>query len=180
MRALVTGGTGFIGSHVVREGRERGWDITVLDDYSTGDPRNLTPGPNLRIVRADIRDARVVEEAVRGVDAVFHLAAAVGNLRSIQDPLLDSGVNVLGTLVLLEALRKIGVRRLVYSSSAAIFGEPRRLPIAEDHPTEPDSPYGVSKLAAEKHCLCLARIHGLQVTCLRYFNVYGVNQRFDA
>ncbi len=179
MRALVTGGAGFIGSNVVRVGLARGWDITVLDDFSTGHRENLPPGGTVRLVRGDVRE-KAVDKALSGVDAVFHLAAAVGNVRSIEDPGGDSGVNVLGTLRLLEGMRRTGVRRLVFSSSAAIFGEPRRLPIDEAHPTEPDSPYGVSKLAAEKHCLCYGRLYGWQVVCLRYFNVYGINQRYDA
>lgn len=178
--ALVTGGGGFIGSNVVRAGLEAGWSIIVLDDFSTGHEENLPETSRLHVVRGDVRDPSAVDEALRGVDAVFHLAAAVGNVRSIENPLDDSDVNVLGTLQILEGMRRARVLPLVYSSSAAIFGEPRRLPIDEAHPAEPDSPYGVSKLAAEKHCLCYARLHGLRVTCLRYFNVYGVNQRYDA
>jgi UDP-glucose 4-epimerase len=180
MRVLVTGGAGFIGSNVVRVGLEAGWSVTVLDDFSTGYAENLPASSALRIVRGDVRDPSAVDDALRGAEAVFHLAAAVGNVRSIEDPLHDSEVNVLGTLQVLEGMRRVGVPRLVVSSSAAIFGEPHRLPIDEAHPAEPDSPYGVSKLAAEKHALCYGRLYGLQVTCLRYFNVYGVNQRFDA
>lgn len=180
MRALVTGGAGFIGSSVVRQGLEAGWEITVLDDFSTGYEANLPPRAGVRVVRGDVRDRAVVGEALREAEAVFHLAAAVGNVRSIEAPDRDSSINVLGTIELLEGMRRSGVRRLVFSSSAAIFGEPRRLPIDEGHPMEPDSPYGVSKLAAEKHCLCYGRLYSWQVCCLRYFNVYGANQRFDA
>jgi UDP-glucose 4-epimerase len=180
MRALVTGGAGFIGSSIVREGLGSGWEITILDDLSTGYEANLPSQAGVRVVRGDVRDRAVVDEALREVEAVFHLAAAVGNVRSIEAPDRDSSINVLGTLELLEGMRRSRVRRLVFSSSAAIFGEPRRIPIDEGHPAEPDSPYGVSKLAAEKHCLCYGRLHGWQVCCLRYFNVYGVNQRFDA
>jgi len=180
MRALVTGGAGFIGSNVVREALSAGWDITVLDNFSTGYPENLPPGDAVRLVRGDVRDPAAVDEALHGVEAVFHLAAAVGNVRSIEDPSSDSDINILGTIRVLEGMRKAGLRRLVFSSSAAIFGEPRRMPIDEDHPAEPDSPYGVSKLSAEKHCLCYGRLYDWDVACLRYFNVYGVNQRFDA
>jgi nucleoside-diphosphate-sugar epimerase len=180
MRALVTGGAGFIGSHVVRRGLERGWSVTVLDDFSTGYPQNLPSDSTLRTVRGDIRDRDAVDDALEGVDAVFHLAASVGNVRSIENSRDDSDINVLGTLRILEGMRRRGVTRLVYSSSAAIFGEPRRLPIEEGHPAEPDSPYGVSKLAAEKHCLCYGRLYGWRVASLRYFNVYGSNQRYDA
>jgi len=180
MRVLITGGAGFIGSNVVRECLARGWAVTVLDNFTTGYRENLPSDANLRSIDGDIRDASAVDNALGGVEAVFHLAAAVGNVRSIEDPREDSEVNVLGTIRVLEGMRRSGTRRLVMSSSAAIFGEPRRLPIDEAHPTEPDSPYGVSKLAAEKHCLCYGRLYGWQVTCLRYFNVYGVNQRYDA
>ena len=180
MRVLITGGAGFIGSNVVQECLAAGCEITVLDDFSTGFQDNLPADGALRMVRGDIRDATAVASALQGAEAVFHLAASVGNVRSIEDPGLDSSVNVLGTLQVLEGMRKAGARRLVYSSSAAIFGEPRSLPIDEGHPAEPDSPYGVSKLSAEKHCLCYGRLYGWDVACLRYFNVYGVNQRFDA
>jgi UDP-glucose 4-epimerase len=180
MRVLVTGGAGFIGSHVVREALGAGWTVTVLDDFSTGYRQNLHVAPDLRVIQGDIRDAAAVAEGLAGAEAVFHLAASVGNVRSIEEPRIDSEVNVLGTIQVLEGMRRNGVRRLVFSSSAAIYGEPRRLPIDEGHPTEPDSPYGVSKLAAEKHCLCYGRLYGWQVACLRYFNVYGVNQRYDA
>jgi len=180
MRALVTGGAGFIGSNVVSAGLARGWSLTVLDNFSTGYPENLPRAPELRTVRGDIRDRAAVDEALSGVDAVFHLAAAVGNVRSIESPRDDSEINVLGTLQVLDGMRRAGVKRLIFSSSAAIFGEPRRLPMDEEHPAEPDSPYGVSKLAAEKHCLCHGRLYGWRVACLRYFNVYGRNQRYDA
>ncbi len=180
MRVLITGGAGFIGSNVVRECLARGWAVTVLDNFTTGYRENLPSDANLTLIDGDIRDTSAIDKALGGVEAVFHLAAAVGNVRSIEDPREDSEVNVLGTIRVLEGMRRSGTRRLVMSSSAAIFGEPRRLPIDEAHPTEPDSPYGVSKLAAEKHCLCYGRLYGWQVACLRYFNVYGVNQRFDA
>jgi UDP-glucose 4-epimerase len=114
------------------------------------------------------------------VEVVFHLAASVGNRRSIDNPILDSQINVIGTLNVLEGARHAGVRKVIYSSSAGIFGELKHLPIAEDHPTEPDTPYGVSKLSAEKLCLVYAHLYPLEAVCLRYFNVYGVNQRYDA
>jgi nucleoside-diphosphate-sugar epimerase len=111
---------------------------------------------------------------------VFHLAASVGNKRSIDHPVLDAEINVIGTLLVLEGARKAGVRKIVASSSAGIFGELKTLPIREDHPVEPDSPYGASKLCGEKECLAYAKLFGLEAVCLRYFNVYGPNQRFDA
>ncbi|HEU0014932.1 MAG TPA: NAD-dependent epimerase/dehydratase family protein, partial [Longimicrobium sp.] len=172
------GGAGFIGSNLVRLLLAEGHEVRVLDDVSSGYRENLLP--DAEFVEADVRDADAVKAAARGVEAVFHLAASVGNTRSIDNPILDSQVNVLGTLNVLEAARHGGARKVVYSSSAGIFGELRTLPIREDHPVEPDTPYGSSKLCAEKHCLAYAKLYDLEAVCLRYFNVYGVNQRYDA
>jgi UDP-glucose 4-epimerase len=180
-KALVTGGAGFIGSNVVRRLIERGWFVTVLDDLTTGYLENLDafPKDRLTLVRGDVRDAERVRELVAGQDAVYHLAASVGNIKSIEQPRFDAEVNVLGTLSVLEAVRAHRTPRLVYSSSSAIFGEVQYLPLDEAHPAEPDSPYGVTKLAAEKHCLAYSKLFDLDIVCLRYFNVYGVNQRYD-
>ena len=179
MKAIVTGGAGFIGSNVVRLLLERGHEVVVLDNISSGYRINV-PENDVRFVEGDIRDPATVEAAAAGCEVIWHLAASVGNLRAIHDPIADSMVNCIGTLNVLEAARKVGARKVVYSSSAAIFGELKTLPIKEDHPIEPDSPYGTSKLAGEKHALCYYKIHGLEVVCLRYFNVYGENQRYDA
>jgi UDP-glucose 4-epimerase len=178
MRALVTGGAGFIGSNLVSALLERRFAVTVLDDISTGYRENVPAG--VEFIEGDVRSESDVQRAIRQADVVFHLAASVGNARSLQDPVRDSEVNVIGTLRILEAARRHGVRKIVASSSAAIFGELKHLPIREDHPAEPDSPYGVSKLAGEKMCLAFARLYGMEIVCLRYFNVYGENQRYDA
>lgn len=180
MKVLVTGGGGFIGSNLVALLLGEGHEVAVLDDFSSGYRENLAGFPQVRVVEGDVRDAAAVERAIAGAEVVFHLAASVGNARAIADPVLDSEVNVIGTLRVLEAARAAGVRKVVFSSSAGIFGELRTLPIREDHPVEPDSPYGASKLAAEKHCLLYARLYDLECVCLRYFNVYGPNQRYDA
>ena len=179
-KALVTGGAGFIGSNVVKLLVDEGYDVLVLDNLSSGYRRNLDQFNTVRFTEADVRDEAAVTRAVEGAEVVFHLAASVGNVRSIEQPIDDSEVNLLGTIRVLEAARHAGVRKLICSSSAAIFGELRRLPIPEDHPTEPDSPYGVSKLAEEKMCLVYSKLYELDAVCLRYFNVYGVNQRYDA
>lgn len=179
-RALVTGGAGFIGSNVVRLLAEEGYDVVVLDNLTTGYRQNVDGLSVVRLVEGDVRDADLVGRLMDGVAVVFHLAASVGNTRSIEHPVEDSEVNVVGTLRVLEAARRAGVGKIVCSSSAAIFGELKHLPIREDHPTEPDSPYGVSKLAEEKQCLAYAKLYDLEAVCLRYFNVYGVNQRYDA
>jgi UDP-glucose 4-epimerase len=180
MRALVTGGAGFIGSNLARLLVEHGHEVVVLDDYSSGYRENLESMPAVRAIEGDVRDGAAVADAVSGCEVVFHLAASVGNTRSIEHPIEDSEINVLGTLRVLEAARRHAVRKVVFSSSAGIFGELKTLPIREDHPVEPDTPYGASKLGAEKLCLAYAKLYPLECICLRYFNVYGLNQRYDA
>lgn len=180
MKALVTGGAGFIGSNIVRLLIEAGHTVTVLDSLLSGYRENLAPFPQVRFIHGDIRDEQAVAHAVEGAEVIFHLAASVGNKRSIEHPLDDSDINVMGTLRILEAARRTGVRKVVISSSAGIFGELKTLPIREDHPIAPISPYGASKLAAEKLGLAYDYLYDLEVVALRYFNVYGVNQRYDA
>jgi UDP-glucose 4-epimerase len=180
MTALVTGGAGFIGSNLVAQLVRRGCEVTVLDNLMSGHRANLDPFPEVRFIEGDVRDAATVAEAVRGTEVVFHLAASVGNKRSIDCPVQDAEINVIGTLRVLEAAKQAGARKIVASSSAGIFGELKTLPIREDHSVEPDSPYGCTKLCEEKLCLAYAKLYGLEAVCLRYFNVYGPNQRFDA
>lgn len=179
MHALITGGAGFIGSNIAAALLERGWQVRVLDNLSSGYARNLEDLP-VDFRQADVCDKDAVEDAVAGCDVVFHLAASVGNKRSIDDPIGDATTNVIGTLTVLEAMRKLGVRKIVVSSSAGIYGELRTLPIREGHPLEPLTPYGASKLCEEKQCLAYAAMYGIEAIALRYFNVYGPNQRFDA
>jgi len=178
VRTLVTGGAGFIGSNIVRRLLELGHEPVVLDNVSSGYRENLVPG--VAFVEGDVRDRESVKAAIDGCGVVLHLAASVGNARSIADPQTDSAINVVGTLNVLEAARAQGIERVVFSSSAGVFGELKTLPIAEDHPQDPDSPYGTSKLAAEKMCLVYNKLYGMRNVCLRYFNVYGPHQRFDA
>lgn len=179
-KALVTGGAGFIGSNVVKLLVSEGYDVVVLDNLFSGYRKNLEGLSRVSLVEGDVRDESAVERAIEGAEVVFHLAASVGNIRSIEQPVEDSEVNLIGTIRVLEAARRAGVRKIVCSSSSAIFGELHYLPIDEAHPAEPDSPYGVSKLAEEKMCLSYSRLYELEAVCLRYFNVYGVNQRYDA
>ncbi|MCL5886912.1 MAG: NAD-dependent epimerase/dehydratase family protein [Actinobacteria bacterium] len=178
MKYLVTGGAGFIGSNLVKMLLADGHEVIVLDDLSSGYEENLFA--EAEFIAGDITDPDAVYEAATGVDSIFHLAASVGNTRSIDDPIRDAEVNYTGTLRVLEAARKHNIERIVFSSSAGIFGELKTLPIAEDHAFEPDSPYGVGKLAAEKACLAYNKLYGMKNVCLRYFNVYGVRQRYDA
>ncbi|MHB8799673.1 MAG: NAD-dependent epimerase/dehydratase family protein [Thermoanaerobaculia bacterium] len=179
-RAAVTGGAGFIGSNIVDELLRGGWVVTILDDLSSGDRRNLPRHERATFVEGDVRDRTAVRKAIAGCDVVFHLAASVGNKKSIDDPVRDAETNVLGTINVLEEARAAAVRKIVVSSSAGVFGELKTLPIREDHPLDPDSPYGCTKLCEEKLALAWAKLHGLEAVCLRYFNVFGRRQRFDA
>jgi UDP-glucose 4-epimerase len=178
--ALVTGGAGFIGSNLVLELVGRGSRVTVLDNLSSGYRRNLKSVPTIRFVEGDVRDPVAVRDAMEGCEVVFHLAASVGNKRSIDKPLEDAEVNVLGTIQILECARALSARKVVISSSAGVFGELKTLPIREDHPLAPDSPYGCTKLCEERLGLVWAKLFGMETVCLRYFNVFGRRQRFDA
>ena len=175
-RVLVTGGGGFIGSNLVRSLLDRGDDVRVLDNFSTGNRGNLE-GLDVEIVEGELRSYERVHNAVRGVEVVFHLGALGSVPRSVQDPLTSSAVNVEGTLNVLLAARDEGVRRVVYSSSSAVYGTRRELPVTEATPPDPLSPYGVAKLAAERYCVSFARVYeSFESVVLRYFNVFGPRQ----
>ena len=179
MKVLVTGGAGFIGSHVVDKLMLDGHDVVVLDNLYSGNMRNIEHHLNeyrFRFVEGDIRQALTVEKAIEDVDAVIHEAAIVSVPLSIENPVLTNEVNVLGTLNLLEASVKAKVKRFVYVSSCAVYGDASKLPINEDVPVRPLSPYASSKLAAEEHCTVFFENHGLETVRLRYFNVYGPRQ----
>ena len=179
MRCLVTGGAGFIGSNLVKYLAKQGFGITVLDNLSTGNKRNLVGLP-IRLTVGSILNRKLLDRSIAGVDTVFHLAASVGHQRSVDFPLQDAETNVQGTINVLEAAKKAGVSRIVYSSSAAVYGVTTPVPVTEDHCCEPISPYGCTKLCADKLCLAYARLYGMGVVCLRYFNAYGVGQQYDA
>ena len=179
-RILVTGGAGFIGSNLVSQLSRQGHEIIILDNLSSGYRSNFEPFTHIKYFEGDIRDKVAVKKSITDCELVFHLAASVGNKRSIDNPLQDAEINVIGTINILEAARAAGVRKVIASSSAGIFGELKILPIKENHPIEPDTPYGCSKLCMEKECLAYAKVYNIETVCLRYFNVYGQNQRFDA
>jgi len=179
-KALVTGGAGFIGSNIVKALLEKNYKVVVYDDLSTGYKENLLSFSKVKLIKGDIRDEACLTRAGKNCNTIFHLAASVGNIKSLENPKEDSEVNVIGTLNVLKCAQKNNIKKIVYSSSAALFGEPKRLPIDEKSPLEPDSPYGVSKMAGEKHILCFGKLYGIDVVALRYFNVYGINQRYDA
>ncbi len=177
---LVTGGAGFIGSNLSAELLAQGHNVTVFDNLDSGYLQNIEPLKGVTFILGDVRDGHLLGQAIEGKDYVFHLAASVGNKKSIDFPIIDAEINVIGTLNVLEAARKSGVKKVVFSSSAGTFGELKSLPIAVDHPMYPDTPYGCSKLYAEKVCGAYTHLYGMETVALRYFNVYGLNQRFDA
>jgi UDP-glucose 4-epimerase len=171
---LVTGGTGFIGSHLVEALLARGEEVVVLDDLSAGAAGNLPPAA--RLLQGDILDADLVAQALQGARGVFHLAATVSVERCVQDLLASHRVNLTGALVVLEAARAAGNLPVVLASSAAVYGDQGDRPCAEDSLPVPNSPYGADKLAAEHHARALHAIHGLPSAALRFFNVYGPRQ----
>lgn len=177
MRYLVTGGAGFIGSHITTRLVEMGHDVRVLDNYATGRPENLehiAGAFDLHV--GDVRDLDALRRATAGVDYVIHLAALPSVPRSVKDPLATNEVNVSGTLNVLIAARDAGVRRLVMASSSSVYGANRELPKNERMLPLPMSPYAVSKLAAERYCLAFTESYGLETCALRYFNVFGPRQ----
>jgi nucleoside-diphosphate-sugar epimerase len=174
---LVTGGAGFIGSHIVEALLKRGASVRVLDNLSTGFADNLAPfRQDIDLRNDDIRNPDAVQAAVQGVDVIIHLAALASVQRSIQDPLTTNAVNVNGTLNLLEAARTSSVSRFVFSSSSSVYGDTPTLPKVETMPVEPLSPYAVSKLAGERYCTVWSQVYGLPAIALRYFNVFGPRQ----
>ena len=176
MKALITGGAGFIGSNLVDALVGRGDDVLVLDDLSTGRRENVADG--VAIVEADVSDADAVERAfdLHRPGAVFHLAAQVDVRRSVAEPALDARVNVEGTVVVLDAARRHGARVVFSSTGGAIYGDTDLLPTPEGAPRRPLAPYGQSKAAAEDYCALYARLHDADVVALRYANVYGPRQ----
>jgi UDP-glucose 4-epimerase len=179
--ALVTGGAGFIGSHLVRKLIETGWQVRVIDNLSTGMKENLSGLRNhLEVLKGDLRDAALVEKSLSGVELIFHEAAFVSVPQSMEQPETCFDVNVRGTEILLNAAKKAGVRRIVIASSAAVYGDNETFPLSEDLPTRCLSPYAASKNINEIYAGLFTRSYGLEVTCLRYFNVFGPRQRPDS
>jgi UDP-N-acetylglucosamine/UDP-N-acetyl-alpha-D-glucosaminouronate 4-epimerase len=177
MKALVTGGGGFIGSNVVRALLARGDDVRVLDNFSTGSRANLAGlERDVELVEGDLRSYERVHAAVRGVEVVFHQGALPSVPRSVQDPLTTTAVNVEGTLNVLLAARDEGVRRIVNASSSSVYGDTGSLPRVESQAPDPISPYAVAKLAAERFCTSFSRVYSMEIVSLRYFNVFGPRQ----
>jgi nucleoside-diphosphate-sugar epimerase len=181
MRTLVTGGAGFIGSHIVEELLRDGKPVRVLDNFSSGKRTNLESFQgDLEILQGDLRDSEILTAAVRDVDVIFHLAAFVSVPQSMVDPETCFAVNVNGTVSLFEAARKAGVRKIVTSSSTAVYGDTDRFPTDEGTSLCPLSPYALSKQVNELYARLYTQTFGLPVIALRYFNVYGPRQRPDS
>ena len=176
MKALVTGGAGFIGSHIVDRLLQDGHEVIVLDDFSTGNHDNLAGHDNLEIVEGDIRDFDTVRNCMQGIDWVFHKAAVASVPKTVNDPVGSSAVNYQGTLHVLEAARQHKAKRVVFASSAALYGDEPTLPKVETMLPVTLSPYAVDKLASEYACGMYTKLYGLETVSLRYFNVYGPRQ----
>jgi UDP-glucose 4-epimerase len=178
MKALVTGGAGFIGSHLADALLSAGHTVRVLDDLSSGSIESVPV--DVEFIKGSVSDERIVQQAVAGVDVVFHQAAHRAVLRSVEHPLTTDQANTHGTLTLLKASVDTGVRRLVFASSSSVYGGAEIMPTPETTQLHPRSPYAVSKLAGEYYCRVYAELHPLETVALRYFNVYGPGQRPDS
>lgn len=177
MQVLITGGAGFIGSHVAERLLARGESVRVLDNLSTGNLDNLPAGhPRLEFVRGDIRDPETVHRATEGADAVVHLAAVASVPASMEDPVGTHQTNFDGTLNLLVAAHAHGIRRFLYASSAAVYGDTAAIPVAESELPRPLSPYAADKLAGEHYLGYYVRTHSLNATAFRFFNIFGPRQ----
>jgi UDP-glucose 4-epimerase len=186
MKYLVTGGAGFIGSHIAQTLLEQGKPVRVLDNFSTGKRENIEVltrqfgRDQLEVLEGDVRDASRVKEAVSGIEVIFHEAAFVSVPQSMDEPQECFDVNLTGTSLLFDAARRAGVRRAVVASSAAVYGESEALPLVEETPLQPKSPYAVSKRVNEMYAELFTNSFNFEVVALRYFNVYGPRQRPDS
>ena len=178
MRVLVTGGAGFIGSHIAQDWLSEGHEVVVLDNLSTGFADNLFE--NAESIEGSVEDLDTVRRAADGVELVFHLAASRAVLRSVEDPIGTDRANTAGTLNLLVAARDAGAQRVVLASSSSIYGGVAPVPTPETAPLAPKSPYAVSKLASEHYARVFFELYGLETVALRYFNVFGPHQRPDS
>jgi len=185
LRVLVTGGAGFVGSHLADKLLQRGDEVVVYDNFNSfysGKERNVAHNmgrDDYKLIEADILDYEILAESMKRIDVVFHQAAQPGVRYSIKHPLEAHRINTTGTLNVLLAAKEAQVPKIVFASSSSVYGVPQILPITEDHPTNPNSPYAASKLAAEKYCKVFQEVYGLNIVMLRYFSVYGPRGRPD-
>lgn len=173
---LVTGGAGFIGKHLVRKFIELNYDVTILDNFSNGTSKFRDEvSDDVEIIQGDIRNIETVSKAVKNKEVIVHLAASINVIESIEKPLIYHETNSTGTLNILFSA-KYSAKQMVFASSAAVYGNPKELPVSVDHPTNPLSPYAASKLSAEAYCRAYSNIYNMSCTILRFFNVYGPGQ----
>ncbi len=177
MRILITGGAGFIGYYVTKRLLKEGYDIVVVDNGSRSSFLNEVKSLDVKLVLADIRDVYALWDVINNIDAIIHLAALINAEESMRKPLLYHEVNVQGTLNILYVASKRGVKRMVLASSAAVYGEPKKLPISEDHPLNPLSVYGATKVQGEVYFRLFSNIYNFSAIILRFFNVYGPGQK---
>jgi UDP-glucose 4-epimerase len=179
-KVLITGGAGFIGSHIAAALVQAGDEVRILDDFSTGFQSNVEAAGVDKVFRASVVDLDRVREAVEGCDYVFHEAALASVPRSVKDPLSSNAVNVSGTLNVLVASRDAGVKRVIYAASSSAYGDSEVLPKVETMRERPKSPYAVAKLAGEQYVSVFAQVYGMQTLAIRYFNVFGPRQDPDS
>lgn len=182
-RILVTGGAGFIGSHLVHRLLARGYSVVVLDNFRSGRIENISEylkDENFKLVKGDVCDRKVVRNAMEEADAVVHLAALIDVEESVNNPMETHRVNVDGTLNVLNEAGRSGVKKFLFASSTAVYGEDNQLPLKEDYPLKPISPYAASKAAAEHYCEAFHQCYRLPTVILRYFNVYGPRREYDS
>ncbi|MBI4811862.1 NAD-dependent epimerase/dehydratase family protein [Candidatus Falkowbacteria bacterium] len=176
-KCLVTGGAGFVGSNLVDALIERGDEVVIIDNLSTGKKENINP--RAKFCEEDIRNLGKIKSLFKGVDYVFHTAAAARVQPSIEDPVTYNDINVNGTLNVLVAAKDAGVKRVVYSASSSAYGDQEKMPLTEDMPAHPISPYGLQKYVGELYCRLFADIYNLSAVSLRYFNIYGRRQLLE-
>ena len=170
-KAVVTGGAGFIGSNLVDELIKQGKEVLIIDDLSTGKKENINPNAKFSKLDLDAYTSSIIAEEIKGYDVVFHMAALPQVQQSIKNP--TNNVNINSTINILEASKKANIKRVIFSSTCALYGNPKYIPIDEKHPVNPLSPYALHKLIGEQYCKLYSNIYNLDTVCLRYFNVYG-------
>ncbi|MFH1422088.1 MAG: SDR family oxidoreductase [Planctomycetota bacterium] len=180
-RFLVTGGAGFIGSHIVELLLQKGHEVCVFDNFSSGKEENLSFADNkIKIIKADVRDSRSLAQATKGMDYIVHEAALPSVSKSVEAPVTSTEINLMGTLNVLAAAKENRVKRVFFASSSAVYGEEETLPKTENSSCVPVSPYGIQKYTCELYCKVFTRYHNLETVCLRYFNVFGPKQNPDS
>ena len=181
-KILVTGGSGFIGSHIVEKLLSKGFEVTILDNLSSGRWENISHHQNnemFHFINGDIRDLNVIKQSLKGQEVVFHEAAITDVSFSIENPMITNEINLTGTLNLLKSCLDADVKRFIFASSASVYGDTSAPPLREDMKLNPKSPYAVSKIAADNYVQLFYKLYGLETIILRYFNVYGCGARID-